>query len=408
MKIGIAAIMKNEVPYLIEWVAFHRVVGIDRFFIADNDSTDGMTDVLSALDKLGLVDHIPFPNQPGRPPQLDAYSRILEEYASAVDWLAFIDADEFLMPTGGRVSCRDVIEHFDGMPDVGSIMVNWATFGSSGHLDPSDELVLERYQMRATKSWDGNFHYKSIVRMAAVPAVHSTPHFFTIEKGYTCVQVDGRSLVDHPIKGIGLSEEVIWEPMRLNHYVVKSEGEFFGRKGPLGRATVVGEKKGHNYFIYCDRNDESDPINSDLISMVKREVDSIRSRLSEIGVAAPTNTLKSAAPARFSRGNIDHITVIDDTISVTGWATLLYGAPIPEMAIKVNGVMLRTVCERIDRTDVVANVSGSSLNCGFRLKAALPSPLGAKAMISIAGADSEGAGWFRDDIAELELISAVA
>ena len=39
-RLAIGAIVKNEGPYLLEWIAFHRVVGVDRFFIADNASTD--------------------------------------------------------------------------------------------------------------------------------------------------------------------------------------------------------------------------------------------------------------------------------------------------------------------------------------------------------------------------------
>jgi hypothetical protein len=49
MSIGIAAIVKNELPYLIEWIAFHRASNVNRFFIANNNSTDGTKELLIAL-----------------------------------------------------------------------------------------------------------------------------------------------------------------------------------------------------------------------------------------------------------------------------------------------------------------------------------------------------------------------
>lgn len=39
--LSIAAILKNEQPYILEWLAYHMVLGIEDFYIADNISSDG-------------------------------------------------------------------------------------------------------------------------------------------------------------------------------------------------------------------------------------------------------------------------------------------------------------------------------------------------------------------------------
>ena len=98
-RLAIGAIIKNEAPYLLEWIAYHRVLGVERFFIADNGSTDGGSPLLAALDAAGLVRHLPFPDRPGERPQLPAYRAILAAHGHEADWIAFIDADEFLAPS---------------------------------------------------------------------------------------------------------------------------------------------------------------------------------------------------------------------------------------------------------------------------------------------------------------------
>ena len=51
----IAAIVKDEFAGLLEWIAYHRVLGVTGFIIADNGSRDGSRELLSALARLGIV-----------------------------------------------------------------------------------------------------------------------------------------------------------------------------------------------------------------------------------------------------------------------------------------------------------------------------------------------------------------
>ena len=43
------AIFRDEAPYLAEWIAFHRLVGVEHFFLYDNGSTDDPRAVLDPL-----------------------------------------------------------------------------------------------------------------------------------------------------------------------------------------------------------------------------------------------------------------------------------------------------------------------------------------------------------------------
>lgn len=76
--VAIGAIFKNEHPFILEWLAYHQCLGINNFYIADNISTDGSSELLAALDTIGLINRIPYPTQPNTPPQLGAYREILK------------------------------------------------------------------------------------------------------------------------------------------------------------------------------------------------------------------------------------------------------------------------------------------------------------------------------------------
>ena len=45
--------VKDEAPYLVEWIAYQRLIGFDHVIIAANDSTDGTNEILSALQRRG-------------------------------------------------------------------------------------------------------------------------------------------------------------------------------------------------------------------------------------------------------------------------------------------------------------------------------------------------------------------
>ncbi|MGL6467455.1 glycosyltransferase family 2 protein [Aeromonas hydrophila] len=75
MKLFIAAIVKNELDALLEWIAYHRVLGVSGFIIADNGSNDGTRELLGGLAKLGVVTVLDFPTVGTQKPQLPAYEK---------------------------------------------------------------------------------------------------------------------------------------------------------------------------------------------------------------------------------------------------------------------------------------------------------------------------------------------
>ena len=111
----VCAIARDESRYLLEWIAYHRTVGVDHFVLFDNESTDAMPEMLARLAAAGIVTVIPWPTAPfPEGPQVPAYGHAIHRFRDMTEWLAFIDLDEFLVP----VTAADLPAVLRAYPDV--------------------------------------------------------------------------------------------------------------------------------------------------------------------------------------------------------------------------------------------------------------------------------------------------
>lgn len=371
-RIAIAAIFRNEHPYVLEWIAHHQALGVERFYIADNVSDDGTSELLHALDALGVVRRIPFASTPGQAPQLPAYAELLGAHACDEDWVAVIDADEFIVPTGGAHSLAEVLAPLAAQADVGAVVLNWAIFGSAWLLNHSAGGVCERFTRRAHQSFGANHHYKTVLRRAAFASVHSNPHHFVLQPGWRCVHTDGSEVVPHARHGLGLSERVVWEGLRLNHYIVKSREEFETRKQRNGSAATVGRVKGEDYFLGHDRNDKGDAAPPWLLQATRQSIYGLTEQLERSGHGVPMPSVshppRYAAPFRGVQGHVDRIERKDGQLCIRGWAMHESGAAADRLEVQIGERRWQiTEVPRYARPDLKQHFPMAGEHCGFRL-----------------------------------------
>jgi Glycosyltransferase family 92 len=208
--LAVCAIFKDEARYLAEWVSFHRIQGVERFYLYDNRSTDDWRSALEPELAAGIVEVRGWKFTYG---QLGAYEDCLRRHRDDARWIAFIDVDEFLFSPTGR-PLREVLRGFDLHSGVA---VNWRIYGANGFEHPPDGLVIENYLWRAPDDYPRNRWMKSIVNPRAALAPHSPHHFHLKTK-----PVDE----DHRPAPWQMRPSVSAELLRINHYYSKSEEEF--------------------------------------------------------------------------------------------------------------------------------------------------------------------------------------
>lgn len=148
-KTAICLIFKNEAPFLKEWIEFHHLIGIEHFYLYNNNSTDNYKEILVPYINIGLVTLVDWPQDHS---QRQAYHNAWDRFKHECNWMCFLDADEFICLKKYR-NINEWLEKFSKFP---SVHIYWKMFGTSGvvHHD-FDKLVIEQY----TSCWDNLFYH---------------------------------------------------------------------------------------------------------------------------------------------------------------------------------------------------------------------------------------------------------
>ncbi|WP_298905577.1 glycosyltransferase family 2 protein [uncultured Aliiroseovarius sp.] len=253
--------MKNEAPYILEWLAYHRSIGIDDFCIFSNDCTDGTNLILNRLDQMGVIRHFDNPQGPRMDPQRSAYSRANKmPWVRSADWVLIVDADEFLNVHVGDGSVDALIENC-GAPDA--ISINWRLMGSSGHAHWDEStLVTERFTHGSTFERPENglvWGFKTLFRPEVFDffGVHR-PKFLKHREITSDMarwtNADGRPMGGRILeKGWrGSKDNVTGKGAQVNHYAIKSREEFLLKRL---RGTANSKNKDRIDMEYFGRYD---------------------------------------------------------------------------------------------------------------------------------------------------------
>ncbi|UTL89486.1 glycosyltransferase family 2 protein [Pseudomonas fluorescens] len=113
----IVATARNEGVYIIEWIAYHLRLGIDKIFLYTNNNQDGSLGLLRALHEHGFIELIESDVGPGGNAQVKAYTHSILASADVnrFEWCAFIDVDEYISYDSSKFSSfNDYLEWVGG------------------------------------------------------------------------------------------------------------------------------------------------------------------------------------------------------------------------------------------------------------------------------------------------------
>ncbi len=271
MQIAITSIQRNRGPWIVEWLAFHLLKGFNRFFIYCHKTDDGMTETLLKLARVYpiSVHRIDIDDRP----QIAAYQHAWASFRNEVDWMAFIDGDEFLHPTR-HAQIGEALSHFNGQP-LSALGAYWCCYGSSGHVDePTQGLILQNYPRHSSADFLPNRHVKSIVRGRQEGVQIETSHVFTTPLG----TFDDRLRPIHHGWMRGL--EPSYDLLRINHYAVQSHEFFRTTKQRIGAPDANPNLiRPDAWYTEYDRNECDDGTSYNMLVPLKLKVRELQAAL---------------------------------------------------------------------------------------------------------------------------------
>ena len=191
-ELSICAIFQNEAPYMKEWIEYHRLLGVEHFYLYNDRSTDNYSKVLAPYIENKIVELFECPASNGERHfynQRRAYVRGLNAAKAENQWVAFIDLDEFIVPKHQN-TIPLMLENYK---EYLGVAIHWQKFGTSGYWElPKDRFMIECLIQASPVDDEDNQITKSIVQPKRLPDC-----FF-----------DEQYVVDH---GIDLVHFCLWE-----------------------------------------------------------------------------------------------------------------------------------------------------------------------------------------------------
>ncbi len=140
------SLVRNEAPFLLDWIAYHLGIGITQFLIYAEDCSDGTEAMLDALAERGVVTRGRLPSADGRPMRAALDDAATHPLVRRADAVVVMDVDEYINIHVGEGRLRDLFAAA-GDPDL--ISMTWRLFGTSGAVSFEDRPVAEQFTRAA-------------------------------------------------------------------------------------------------------------------------------------------------------------------------------------------------------------------------------------------------------------------
>lgn len=255
--------VKDEGPFLLEWVAHHLVLGFDRICIATNDCRDGTDQLAAALDRAGYIRHVPNVLQPGEIPQHAGYDRIrMVEPIDQADWLMVLDADEFLNIHVGNHRIGALTALAEAEIDV--IALNAMCFTDAPEVNWQPGRICPRFVGRLRPKHKANSALKCLTRHPArFRGIHNH-HMVGFRDAAPLHVMSGGGQRSIVAKGTPLvqalraspREDITHRLAQYNHYCIKTWDSFMLRRD-RGRGAVAetnAENLRHTEDYFAERS----------------------------------------------------------------------------------------------------------------------------------------------------------
>lgn len=211
----------NQASALREWVKYHSWLGVERWFVYDNNSDDGIKETIEELELENY--NVSRHTWPWIKTQEAGFSHCALRAREECNWVGFFDVDEFFyfpFPTHnrrgisklnfpGQNSLRTLVTNFSSATTIGEIRTACHSFGPSGLSTPPPQGVTVGYTCRLQSPE----RHKSIVRLDALDTtLLNVVHHFHLKKGFRYLNlIQSTAVINH-------YKYQVWEVFRAKFY----------------------------------------------------------------------------------------------------------------------------------------------------------------------------------------------
>lgn len=283
-EVAIITCMKNEGPFILEWLAYHRAIGVNRFIVYTNDCNDGTDTFLDLLQEKGILQHRdnPFKGTGLKPQHAALQAGEKEEIIKGADWVISMDVDEFINIKTGNGTLKAL---FEAVPNANLISCTWRLFGNSDVHEYADEPLMAQFTRCALEqtrkphqAWGFKTLYRNIGLFKKL-GVHRpkglNPQLWS---HINWVNGSGNPLPRDMYRNAWRStaSTIGYDLVQLNHYAVRS-AESFLVKRDRGRVNHVDRDQGMAYWFRMNNNVDEDTSIQRMIPAMQAEMDSLLS-----------------------------------------------------------------------------------------------------------------------------------
>ncbi|MDH3262940.1 MAG: glycosyltransferase family 2 protein, partial [Paracoccaceae bacterium] len=256
-KILVVTAMKNEAPFILEWIAYNRLIGVDHFLVYTNDCSDNTVAILDRLAALGIVTRRDNPYVPGgkvKPQHAALRDAPKQKVYKEADWIITIDLDEFIAIHVGDGTLHDL---FLASNHPNAVSLTWKFFGNGGVIDYEDRPVIEQFTRCAPEvppdpglAWGFKTMFnRRTCRFRKLGVHRPTKMVEGAEDAVRWVNGSGRVMPKRLIeKGWRTVQPIFgYRLATLNHYAVRSADSYLVKRD-RGRINHTAQDQGVYYF----------------------------------------------------------------------------------------------------------------------------------------------------------------
>ena len=277
---AIVTTMKNEGPFILEWLAYHRAIGVDDFLIYTNDCTDGTDSMLDLLQAKGLVQHRdnPFKSTALKPQHAALQAAETEPVIQNSAWAICMDVDEFI---NIKVGDGTLAALYAAIGPANMISLTWRLFGNDDVARFEDRFVTEQFTACApelTRKPHQAWGFKTLFRNIGIYkklGVHRPKGLLPdLWDQIHWLNGSGKPMPKEMLRNGWRSTTTTYgyDLVSLNHYAVRS-AESFLVKRDRGRVNHVDRDQGLNYWFRMNFNADRDRSIQRMIPAVQTEFD---------------------------------------------------------------------------------------------------------------------------------------